>query len=359
MKSKLMTTRKLLLGGLLVILVLSSIPYFHVSANGDDDEDGDGIDDNFENENKREVNVEHSSEEVQISSSSSNNEVQNEFQIQVKVGSDGLVLKLDYEGNNNDEESEIEFEVSFTEIIEYTDTTGEGAFNDSEIVQQTLALEDFKPIDYSTDTIDNTSVYVLGVETVDGIFTSTLYISTEFVNISGVIVAPTQMKIDIGIHNFPFAENDTQLALQVQINSDREIDYEDQEETEDEDYGFAEDEHEIAVKLNDYTGFFSWAETAVIDDVVYNVTESIPEGGSEEQIMYLNYPRGAEIIHDPKIGIEGILIDIDHTIPSTILIPWVHLVNPTQTEFLIVTVISLIIVICLVLIFRQNKHIQV
>ncbi|MCE7742316.1 MAG: hypothetical protein GOP50_07625 [Candidatus Heimdallarchaeota archaeon] len=354
MKSKLITKQRLFLGGLLVILVATSFLYIPVNASGDED-DEDGIDDDYEHENERDVDVEYSPYEVQISSSISNNGIENEFQIQVKVGSDGLRLELEYEEDNETIETEIDFDVSFTEIIEFTDLSGEGAYNDTDDVEQTLTLENFKPIDYSVETIDNTSVHVLFVETEDEVFSSTLYISSEFVNVSGVIVAPTQMKIDIGIHNFNYTELDTQLALQVELDSESEVDYEEDEDTEDEEFGHADDEYEININLDDYSGFFSWAEVVLVDDVEHNVTITPFESGSEDHIMFINYPRGTEIIHDPKIGIEGILTEIDYTNPDTFLIPWVQLLNPTQIELLIVSAISFLILTSLVLVFRKQK----
>ncbi len=358
MKSKLITKQKLFLGGLLVILIVTSFLYIPVNANGDDD-DEDGVDDDFEQENKREVSVEYSPYEVQISSAISNSVNENEFQIQVKVGSDGLRFEIEYDEDNDENETEIEFDVSITEIIEFRDLSGDGAYNDTEDVEQVLTLEDFKPIVYSLDTIDNTSVHVLFIETEDGVFTSTLYISSEFVNVSGVIVAPTQMKIDIGIHDFNYTELDTQLALQIELESELEVDYEDEEDTEDEEYGHAENEQEITINLDSYSGFFSWVETVVVDDIEYNVTITPFVTGSEDSIMYINYPRGTEIIHDPKIGIEGILTGIDYTPTSSDLFPWIQLINPTQIELLIVSAVSFAILAGLVLVFRKTKVTQV
>jgi hypothetical protein len=361
MKSKLITKQRIFIGGLLVVLVLSSFLNMATYANGDeeeDDEDDDGINDDIENENERDLDIEFAPYEVQISSSISNNGVENEFQIQVKVGSDGLRLEIEFEEDSENEESELDFDVSFTEIIEYRDNSGDGIYNDTEDVEQTLVLEDFKPIVYYNETINNTTIHVLFVETEDEVFSATLYISPEFSNISGVIVAPTQMKIDIGIHDFNYTELDTQLALQIKLESEREVDYEDEEDTEDEEYGYAGDEQEIGISFEEHKGFFSWADTVIVDDVEYNVTETPFDTGSSDHIMYLNYPRGTEIIHDPKIGIAGILTGIEITDPDTPLLPWVQLLNPSQAELLIVSAISLAIVTSLVLIFRKKKITQ-
>ena len=357
MQTKLITKQRMFLGGLLVILVISSFHYTPVKANGDEN-DEDGVDDNVEEENERAVDVEYSSYEVQITSSYNNNGVENDIQIQVKVGSDGLGIDLEFDTNNN-EESEMEFKIDFTEIIEFRDLTGEGAYNETDDVAQTLKLDNFKPIDYSVDTIDNTSVHVLFIETIDEIFTSTLYISSEFVNVSGIIVAPTQMKIDIGIHNFNFNELDTQLALKMEMESEKNVNYNKESETEDEGYGYAEGEYEIGINFEEYKGFFSWVDTVIVDDIAYNVTVTPFESSSEDHIMYFCYPRGTEIIHDPKIGMEGLISGIEKSEQLTVKSPWVDLLNPSKTELLIVSAISLMMVTSLVLIFRKQKHTQV
>jgi hypothetical protein len=233
--------------------------------------------------------------------------------------------------------------------------SNESAFNDTDDIEQIYVLEDFKAIEYSIDTIDNETVHVLFVETQDEVFSSTFYISTEFVNVSGVIVAPTQMKVDFGIHDFNYTQPDTQLALQIEMESEREVEYEDEEETEDEEYGYAENEHEIEINLNNYTGFFSWSEIVKVDDIEHNVTVTPFEEGSPDNIMYLSYPRGTEIIHDPKIGIQGILTGWGIIDPDGDLLPWIQLLNPSQAELLIVSAVSLAIVTSLVLVFRRNK----
>ena len=70
MKVKQLNKQKLMLGGLLTIIVISSFLYTPVigDSNDDSDEDDDGIDDDFEDENKREIEVEYEDEEAQIES---------------------------------------------------------------------------------------------------------------------------------------------------------------------------------------------------------------------------------------------------------------------------------------------------
>ncbi|MHA1954862.1 MAG: hypothetical protein ACXAAM_02595 [Candidatus Heimdallarchaeaceae archaeon] len=354
MKSKLITKKRILFSGLLVILVLSAFVSMPVNANGDD-EDDDGVDDEIEEENSRDVVVEYAPYEVTITSSIHNNGIENEFEVQAKVGSDGLILQLEFEEDNDSIETEIEFEVAFTEIMEFRDTSGDGIFNESEEIIQTLELDDFKAIQYNVESIDNETVHVLFVETIDENFTATLYITGEFANISQTIVAPTEVKIDIGIHSFDFDEIDTQLALKVELDSEREVDYEEDEETEDEENGYAEDEHEIEVNLDEYSTFFSWKELVMVDGIEQEVKFSPLKRDSGDNFMYLNYPRGDEIIHDPKIGISGIL-DIPIPTQFTGITSRIILPNLSRNELLIVTAATLAVMFSLVMVFRGRKR---
>ncbi len=305
-------TQKLVLGGFLALLVISSFIYMPIYADShEDDEDEDGIDDEYENENEREVKIEISANEVKIESSlERDGGFENEFEVTVKTGPEGLELELEFEEENDTLETEIEFEVKFTEIVEYRDTVVDGLYygSDDETIQ-VLKLDDFKPINYTVEITGTDTVHVFYVETVDEVFSATLYVSGEFANISDVIVAPTQVKIDVGIHNFNYTEDDSVLALKVKLESELEVDYEEDDDTEDEEQGRSNDfeESEVDISLGDYAGFFSWIETAMVDGVEQEVKATPLDISTEETKLYLNYPRGSEIIHDPKIGLSDLL----------------------------------------------------
>jgi LPXTG-motif cell wall-anchored protein len=335
--------QKLLLGGLVAILVISSFMYIPVIADShDDDEDDDGIDDDYEDENEREVEFELSNNEAKIESSLQTGDVHNEFEISMKTGDEGLEFEFEYERDNETVETEIEFEVKITELIEYIDTTADGFYNhsDDETVQ-VVKLDDYIPIEYSVQTIDTETVHIFYVETTDGVFSATMYVTGEFAEINEVLVAPTQIKIDIGIHNFNYTEDDSVLALKVKLESELEVDYEDDEETEDEEDGRATDEHEVEVSLGDYTGFFSWIETATIDGVEHEVKATPIEINEEENKLYLNYPRGTEIIHDPKIGMTNLLSNTG-------------LLGTTET--LLFAAAALLSIAGLILVFRRRRR---
>ncbi|MCG3216031.1 MAG: hypothetical protein KAS63_04915 [Candidatus Heimdallarchaeota archaeon] len=313
MMSKQIYAKKMVLGGFLALIVFSSFLYLPVYADNHDDEDetdedDDGIDDHIEDENEREVSVELSDNEAEIESSLKTDGIKNEFEVKVKTGYEGLEFELEFEKDNQTVETELEFEVKITKIVEYRDIDSDGIYNSSVDEKiQVYKLDEFNPIQYTVETISNNTVHVFSVETVDSVFSATLYVTGEFADINGVVIAPTQVKVDIGIHNFNYTELDTMLALKVKLESEFEVDYEEDEETEDELEDRAIDESEIEITLGDYSGFFSWIETAMIDGIVHDVKVTPLDMSPEENKMYLNYPRGNEIIHDPKIGVSNLL----------------------------------------------------
>jgi len=343
MKVKQMNKQKIMLGGLLAIIVISSFLYTPVIGDShEDDEDDDGIDDDFEEENKREIEIEYEEDEVQIESKRYIDGIENEIKIQMKTGDEGLEFKFEYEKDTETIETEIEFKVKITEIVEYIDEHDDGFYNDSvDEKVQVYKIDEFDPIIYTTDIINNETVHVLSVLTTDGVFSATIYMTGEFTKINEVLVAPTQMKIDIGIHGFNYTESESALALKVKLESEREVSYEHDDETEDEEDGRASNEEGIDIALGDYVGFFSWIETAMIDGVEHVVKATPIKTELGENKMYLNYPRGNEIIHDPKIGLAN-MFDTQTNAVGT-------------TELFIVTAVAVFTVTGLTLLFRRKS----
>jgi len=229
------------------------------------------------------------------------------FKIEVDVGANGVEFKIAFEAETAINETERAFEVDFRQLVEFIDNNSNGVYDESiDTDVQTLELVSFLPIAYSTENISGTTVHVFDVSTTDGIFGARIYATGDFTDINGSLIAPTQVKIDVFIRNFNFTEVDSQLALKVGLSTELETSLSDQ--TEDEEDGRATNEAAVDILMTDINGFFSWKESAVIDGVAYQVNSSIHEVSATEQEIYLNYPQGNEIIHDPKIGFENLLI---------------------------------------------------
>ena len=262
LKAKQMNKKKLMLGGLLAIIVISSFLYTPVIGYSDDDidedEDDDGISDHDEDENRRKLEIEVSDNEVQIESSLETDGISNEFKVKISTEDEGLKIKFEFEIDNETLETEIEYKVLVSEIIEFIDTSADGFYNYSiDQVVQVLKLDEFKPINYTTEVISNVTIHIFSIETVDEVFTATAYVTTDFTVVNDILVAPTQLKVDFGIHNFNYTEPDSVLALKVKFESEFDVDYEHDDETEDEEDGRASDEQEVEIAAGDYIGFFS------------------------------------------------------------------------------------------------------
>lgn len=302
---------------LLGVLFLLATPMIGVNAQDDDngeteetddfdDEDDDGVDDEIEEENEREVEVEVQENEATIESSRESDSGEESIEISVKTGSNGVEFELEYETENETSERELEFEVAFYEIVEYIDNDDDGLYNESiDTFVQSYAIENFNPIAYTTENTTSGVVHTLEAATSDGVFTARVYATGEFADINGTTVAPNEIKIDVIIEGFDYENATSQLAMKVELEASVEKEYD--EETEDEEEGRASEEEGIDFTNNEYSGFFTWKETATVDGVDMAVKSSLTEASESEEELLLNYPRGDRIVHDPKIGVANII----------------------------------------------------
>jgi len=307
-----------LFGIFLLGFLLFSTSFGLVAAQDDDgvdivDDDDDGVDDDFEEENKRDIEIEVSDNEFQIESKLRNGDIKDEIKLKVTYDGDGVGVKISYEEEMESEgaiesesEFELEFKVEFRKIIEFVDLDGNGMYDKSiDQVVQEYDLNSFQPIVYTTLSISNgTTLHYVIVNTTDGVFAAHIFFVEEFVVVNGTFIAPTQTKIDIEISNFNYLVDDSQLALYVKLESEKE--YKEDDETDDEENGHATEEDGVVVESNGYSGIFTWNESALIDGVVMNVLSNTLEVDDEdemEQKLILSYPRGNHIYHDPKVGI--------------------------------------------------------
>jgi len=312
------TINKVILGMLLFLLVTTAV---NVNATTTDDDTTTEDDDTTtetetettdsttsdDDSNEREVSVIVSPTLVEIESELESGGIEDSFTIEVEVGPNGAEFKVEFETGSEANETEREFEVEFDELVEYLDVNGNGVYDDSVDTDiQTVELVSFEPLVYTVETTPDGPVHIIDVLTTDGMFGARVYAVGDFTEINGSTIAPTQVKIDVMIMSFNFTDPASQLALKVELSSEVETSFDDS--TEDEEDGRAVSEAEMDVLLTDVTGFFSWKESAEIDGVTHLVNSSIHEVTATETEIYLNYPQGDEIIHDPKIGFENLLL---------------------------------------------------
>jgi len=268
----------------------------------------DGIDEDFEELNEREVKVKNSTDSVKIDSILMFGKTQDKILFEMFID-EGLNFRTQYSRDSKSLDIDLEFNLILSDIIEYLDTDANGIYNESrDTLLQQIPLGTFLPFIYWNEVQEgNTTVHIINMTTEDGIFSAQIYVVEEFERINTGLVVPTEMKLDLAIRNFTFTENASNLALKMGLISSS--DYESEDETEDEREGFASDEENVQTNVSQFAGFFSWNEFAVIDGIEQRVNSSpvFYDEILENDVMYLSYPRGTIINHDPKIGIAGIL----------------------------------------------------
>ncbi len=276
------------------------------------DDDDDGVDDEFEDLNKRTIEVEIEADKIQIESILRNGASKDSIQLQITNDSEGLSIEVSYESeltSENETEYELEFGVIFRELVEFVDINDNAIYEP--LIDDTIEiynLTDFQAVKYTQINItEDTLLHYFVVNTTDGVFTAHIYFSEEFYVINGTLITPVQMKLDIEITNFDYQNISSQLALYTSIES--ELDYEEEEDTEDEIREYATNEKGVISEINNFTGIFTWKNNATIDGISREVKTSdidVDDYDEDEQKLYLTYPRGTHIYHDPKVGIAGI-----------------------------------------------------
>lgn len=277
----------------------------------DVDDDDDGIEDEEEKANEREIDIETNDDEVKVESQLKVGEKKDEIHIELKT-TDEPEIKLEYESESGSTETELEFKIRFYSLIEYNDLDQDKVFNESQddLVQEIrLDQIEYLPISYRTETLgSNTTLHVINVTSSNGLFSLQFYLTNEFSLVNDALITPTEMKFDIGINDFPYANDSSALALKIRLEAESK--YEHDEDTEDENEGRSTNEEEVEVSMNGFTGFFSWIESVTVDGITHVVKSSpVDEDDNDptEQKIYLNYPRGSHILHDPKVGVAGVL----------------------------------------------------
>ncbi|MFW9987277.1 MAG: hypothetical protein ACFFC3_01325 [Candidatus Odinarchaeota archaeon] len=307
---------------LLAILILN-INITLISVFGEEQDDG--INNDFEEKNRRFIEVGIGEKEIGIESIRKSETNKDEIKGNIFFDEDGFYLGLKYK-SNLESDWELEFGVLFRSIIEFNDTNQNGIFDPQiDHTIQTFRLNNFKSAVYeSSDISEESSLHYFKIQTINNIFTAHIYFVEEFVYIEESLINPTEAKIQIEIKNFEFIGENSLLALYTRL--EHEGDFEIQEETYDEKQGYAEKESGITLNTNDFTGYFTWKDYAIINDDFksINANEIFEDEHHEySKGLFIIYPKGEHIYHDPKIGIENLLIPLekpDSLIPLIVLV---------------------------------------
>ncbi|MFX0106348.1 MAG: hypothetical protein ACFE75_12785 [Candidatus Hodarchaeota archaeon] len=333
--------------GILWVAILSLVIFGSTLNVVASDDDGDGVDDDYEELNKRNIEVEIYPGQIEIESKLRQGSQIDEIELEVKYGSGGLEIGISYESeytSENETEFEIEFEAAFRKLIEFVDLNGNGIYDPSiDNTIQEINLDSFQPAIYTSSNIsDDTTLHYILINTTDGVFAAHVYLVEEFSLVNGTLIRPTSLKVDIEITNFNYLDLGSQLALYIKLESSSE--YETEDNTEDEKDGYITDESGVKTIINDYKGVFTWKENATIDGVSKRVLSSaieVDDDDENEQKLYLNYPRGDHIYHDPAMSIYSVASGFD----------WL----PILIIGSIIGIVSVLSVLSIV-IFRKRKN---
>ncbi|MFW9879308.1 MAG: hypothetical protein ACFFG0_40030 [Candidatus Thorarchaeota archaeon] len=296
----------------LEILFLTSILFSFISefTMGFSDIDEDGIDDNFEALNKRDIDIIIAANEITVESTRITEKQKDLVMANVVYNTNGISFQIGYK-SNLEEDFALLFNISFNELIEFVDMDMDGIYN-PEIDQniQNFSLSDFSLVLYENSTYPSGSVlHHIRLQTENETVTIDMYYAEEFILLENSLLLPTQTKIDIRIANFTYLNSSSQIALYSSLHS--ETFFVGQQDTEDEKNSYAENEEGVITTVEGYNGFLTWKSNITVDDISkrIQISEIMSDIYNENsQKIYFNYPRGALIEHNYKIGVEGLLI---------------------------------------------------
>lgn len=262
-------------------------------------------------EDKREVKVDVSQSKAVIESESKVAGKEDQLKIEFDNGSHNF--NFEYESEDPGSELEAKIKVELFDLIEWRDVDGNGRYDpgvSGELVQK-IGLGDLSPRSLEHEAIEvegGQGIKVVGVSAdvakyPDLTMTLTLHMFGDFLKFANTSLEPTAMKFDIEIRGFPYQRDDTSLALYAKVVMKAEDEADKIGEKGEEAFG---------ARVGKYTSFFSWSTTVTVDGQPRTVGQTVQkheqkaEQGESELVteLYLLYPRGTTILHDPKLGLQ-------------------------------------------------------
>jgi hypothetical protein len=267
---------------------------------------------------KRTMNIDGEGNRTQIRSQYQNNDTQEAYEIVFTIDA-APTLRLAFLSDANMTDNHVHFSLVVDELIEYYDGNGNGRYDGNDTLVHILDLSNasFSNITYTnTTTPDGSPAIIMETHTSDGIFTIRLYLVSNQSSFFNTILTPEEIKIDFEIQEYPFMNQSTLLALSTHVESPYTITP--TSTTSDEQHHIATQESELNISSADHSGFFSWANEVIVDNVSHPVnttvvseTEQVFSGNDNHQESHtqviFSYPQGKSIVHDPKIGVVSLL----------------------------------------------------
>ncbi len=301
-----MWTVLIALGAIFILLSVMAYPLQGVLAQvSDDANDVDmGMEDHVNDMpevRERGLSISSDDDYAEIESVHEGDDMEDAMHIRMETGSNPR-FELEYasekEMMNNSAEHELQMSLVFEEVMEYVDEDGNGMWSPGEEIVQVLNLDDytFTPPQVTQLVSEVKGYRIETMTTGDFVFKLVSYSYEGKTTHDGMELLPTDMKFDIIIQNFPYAEDDTKIALKIDIETEIEI----------EGHYTSSSEKHIEIESSEAAAFFSWSAKCEVDGASGDVlSSSITTDEDGQPYMYLFYPRGDNIVHDPILGVNA------------------------------------------------------
>jgi len=285
----------------LILSLLMVLIYPGLVSSESSDDDMDEVDDEEEDLNSRDVDVEIEDGEVTIESIFRVGEKKDVLKTRVRTDGD-LRFEVTFKESENDSETIADLDLRFEELLEYEDLDKDGLFDPE--VDDFIASIEFEDLIYDPieldlrETIDGEVERIIRITTTDGMFGLVLHAVGDFARLESGLLAPTEVKFDILINDFPFEEDNTALALLFEVSSNQGTGE-----------GLEEEDREILQMPGEIPSFLSWSTEVTVDGAARSIGSSVTtEPGEDHTDVIFSYPRGTTIIHEDVV--KGILNDL-------------------------------------------------
>ncbi len=242
----------------------------------------------------------------------------NENSIKFEYDLDEASVKFSLESEVGDVENEASMEVEFHQLFEYEDENENGRYDDGEEIVQAFTLAEesqdelvdgirvsWGPITQSPVMSENGvsgTKFTSSVNVAGGTLRFDFYVFADEATLGPASLEATEIKMDIAILDFPFERNTSAVGLFLETESEVEID--DDSEVDHDEEGIIADAGSALLR-------FAWKDFADVDGEQKPVettrleTKTSQEPGEYEfeELLVFSYARGADILHDPTMGV--------------------------------------------------------
>lgn len=121
------------------------------------------------------------------------------------------------------------------------------------------------------------------------------YLFLQPTSYQGIPLTPSQLKLDIHMEGISYVEDDTALALELALSSTQ----------------YRVSDNATGSSRSVYTSseaaeaFFAWNGSAAVDGEMGTVGSTLVATNDSAATLYLAYPRGERIAHDPVLGLAA------------------------------------------------------